>query len=118
MEFAGNLRRFRRERGLTQKELAQKLGLSTSTIGGYESGQRKPDIKTLVRIAELFDMSVDRLLGIDDHRRLRSGHDDSHTKLEKQFMRLSMVYPQLPAIAKEMIHNMIDVILQQYENSS
>ena len=117
MDYAGNLRRLRRERGLTQKELAEQLGLSTSAIGGYESGHRTPDIKTLVKIANLFDTTTDELLGINDNRFPVSDLDGYHDQLEEQFFRLRNIYPQLPEFVKEMIHNTIDVVLKQYDNN-
>ena len=45
------------------KQLGQKLGLGESTISQYENGKREPDIKTIIRISELFQVSVDYLLG-------------------------------------------------------
>ena len=48
----------------TQAELAKKIGVSKSTIANYESGYRNPDNKTLIKIANVFNVSTDELLGI------------------------------------------------------
>lgn len=61
--FAENLKRLRLKKGLTQKELADKLSLSPSAIGMYEQGRREPDLTTLKKICELFEISCDQLLG-------------------------------------------------------
>lgn len=57
------LRSFRTLNRMTQKELADKLSISPSTIGMYEQNRRTPDIETLTRISQIFDTSVDFLLG-------------------------------------------------------
>lgn len=53
----------RRDRDMTQKELGQKLGLATSTIGMYERGEREPDFETLEKISSFFCVSMNTLLG-------------------------------------------------------
>ncbi|AFK87451.1 MULTISPECIES: helix-turn-helix domain-containing protein [Thermoanaerobacterium] len=68
MSFAKRLSELRNEFKLTQKELADKLGVSRGTIGMYEIGQRDPDTDTLLKLSELFNVSVDYLLGNTDIR--------------------------------------------------
>ena len=57
------LKQLRTNRGMTQRELADKLNLSPSTIGMYEIGKREPDSATLKKISTFFGISVDELLG-------------------------------------------------------
>ena len=52
----------RREAGLNQAELAQRLQISPSAVGMYEQGRREPSADTLVSIAHLFGVSTDYLL--------------------------------------------------------
>lgn len=52
----------RRQRGMSQKELAQRLGVSPSAVGMYEQGRREPDCAGLVRLAEIFEVSPGFLL--------------------------------------------------------
>ena len=52
----------RREAGLTQAELAQRLRISPSAVGMYEQGRREPSADTLVAMAQLFGVSTDYLL--------------------------------------------------------
>lgn len=49
--------------GFTQQEIADKLGVSRSTIGMYETGAREPDYALLEAIADLFNVDTDYLLG-------------------------------------------------------
>lgn len=53
----------RRQRGMSQKELAARLGVSPSAVGMYEQGRREPDCAGLLKLAEIFGVSVDLLLG-------------------------------------------------------
>lgn len=62
-DFANIIKRLRSSAGLTQVELAEKLGVSRSTIGMYETGTRNPDSEMLEKIADLFNVDIDYLLG-------------------------------------------------------
>ncbi len=61
--FAKNLLRLRREHGLTQEALAAQLGLSPQSVSKWEHAQAYPDIQLFPRLAALFQVSVDSLLG-------------------------------------------------------
>lgn len=62
------IRDLRKEKGLTQSNLAKLLSVSDRTIGFYETGQRDPDTSTLKTLSEYFDVSVDYLLGLTEFR--------------------------------------------------
>lgn len=65
----GNIiKELRKTRGITQRQLAELLNLSPSTVAMYETGQRKPDSDTLQNIADLFEVSTDYLLGRTDFK--------------------------------------------------
>ncbi|WEG12856.1 helix-turn-helix transcriptional regulator [Pullulanibacillus sp. KACC 23026] len=53
----------RKERQWSQQETADKLGIAKSTYAGYESGYREPSLHSLLQIANLFQTTVDYLLG-------------------------------------------------------
>ena len=65
-EFNERLKEIRLESGLNQKQVAEKLGISTTCYAGYEQGYRQPDLKMLKKICFLFEISADYLLGIDN----------------------------------------------------
>ena len=54
-----NLRELRERRGLTQKDLADKLSLSNKTISKWENERSIPDVFTLLKLAELLDCALD-----------------------------------------------------------
>jgi len=62
------LREVRTEKGMTQEEIADYLGFSRPTYTAYESGRRKPDQDTLVKIARYLNVSSDYLLGLSNIR--------------------------------------------------
>lgn len=70
--FSERLKRLRMEKGITQKELADRLHISRSTIAGYESLGKEPDGEKLCAMADFFGVSVDYLLGVTDSRELTS----------------------------------------------
>lgn len=60
--FGQRLQRLRNERGLSQQELAKKVGASRSSISMYECDDRWPDFEVLDNLADYFDVSFDYLL--------------------------------------------------------
>ncbi|MBQ7095852.1 MAG: helix-turn-helix transcriptional regulator [Clostridia bacterium] len=60
--FEKNLKQLRKERNLTQTELALHLRVSLGAIGNWEAGNRTPDAQMLLTIADYFGVSTDRLL--------------------------------------------------------
>ena len=69
LEFGKNLKKLRRERDLTQDELAQALNLSVQAISRYETGAAYPDIEMLPVMAGFFGTTVDVLLGVSAEMR-------------------------------------------------
>lgn len=61
-----NLRAIRKERGLTQKAVAEYLNCSVGVYSRYETGDRQPSIDCLIRLADYFGVSVDYLIGKED----------------------------------------------------
>ncbi len=56
------LKALREKRGISQLKLAMDLGLNQKSISRYESGAREADYKTLIALADYFDVSIDYLL--------------------------------------------------------
>lgn len=57
-DLAYKLIRARLNAGLTQKQLAKKLGIRQQNVSQYEKGQRRPKIESLIKIAKVYDISV------------------------------------------------------------
>ena len=65
-----NLKKARKMRGLTQKDLADKLNFNEMTISNYENQKTEPDIKTIIELCAILDVSADYILGIDTKNHL------------------------------------------------
>lgn len=75
--FAGRLKELRKSVGLTQLELADKIGISKSSISMYEANSRRPELETLEAIADYFNVNMDYLLGKSD---LKSYSEERYSK--------------------------------------
>lgn len=66
MKFNDRLRELRKEHNLLQKDIAEKIGVSRDSITKYESGDREPTLDNIIKMAEIFDVSIDYLIGVSD----------------------------------------------------
>ncbi len=64
------LKFLRKENGLTQKQIAERIGLAVSAVSSYESGARYPSYEVLVKLARIYHVSTDYLMGLTDARNL------------------------------------------------
>ena len=62
MEFGSRLYKLRKEKGLSQEELANHLEVTRQTVSKWELGDSTPDMDKLVLLGELFDISLDELV--------------------------------------------------------
>ena len=69
VDFGEKLRTLRTEAGMTQTELAKRLRITKSVVSYYELQERTPSPDVLVRLADIFHVSTDFLLGID-HKKM------------------------------------------------
>lgn len=63
MEFLERLKDLRKQAGLTQVDVAEKLGISQPAYASWERGVKKPTQENLVKIAQILNVSVDYLVG-------------------------------------------------------
>lgn len=81
------LKSLRLEKNLTQKQIADRIGLAISAVSSYESGTRYPTYETLIKFARIFHVSTDYLLGITDKRNIDvSGLNDNEIELISQLV--------------------------------
>lgn len=80
--FKDRLLLLRKEKKLTQYQLAEILGFSRGQVGNYEQGTRQPDQETLIKIANFFEVSIDYLLGKSDIRNYETIDKDPDIKID------------------------------------
>lgn len=112
--LAKRLKSLRESKNITQKELANKLGISPSAIGMYESGKRNPDTSMLNILSNFFDVSVDYLMGRSD---IKSSADEVLKENHEETIALhsDYDYKDLPDEARKEIENYIEYIKQKYK---
>jgi len=89
MIFEERLRKLRTNLGITQKELADKIGVSRTTIGGYETKGKEPSYNTLIKIAKTLNCSLDFLLGYAEEESSNNGVQQISPKLKASYEKLS-----------------------------
>lgn len=85
IRLSENIRALRRRRGLTQEQLAEALGMTPGAVYKWEAGLSQPELAVIVELADLFDTSVDVLLGYEmkDNRRQTAAERLQRYRTEK-----------------------------------
>ena len=63
-----NIATLRKQREMTQTDLAAQIGISQGTLSQYESGKRTPDSKTLIKLSEFFNCTPNYILGLPEEK--------------------------------------------------
>jgi|MucameStandDraft_1065616.scaffolds.fasta_scaffold01171_46 transcriptional regulator with XRE-family HTH domain len=82
MNFAEHLMSLRRQRGWSQEELGNQVGVTRQTVSKWEMGQSTPELEKLVELARLFNMSIDRLVGLEGAEERGGGFTYQQTRAE------------------------------------
>ncbi len=116
MAFKDELRTLRKQDGLTQAELARRLGISKSTISMYENGNREPDFETLEAFADYFNVDMNRLTGISKAPAILSDcvPADQITKSEYSLVR---AYRMATPEDRQIIDNIVSHYAEEGKNA-
>lgn len=66
MNFGENFKNIRKQCGLSQQEVADKLQIKQSSVSDWENDVSRPDYEKLIALSELYDVTLYELLGIDE----------------------------------------------------
>ena len=91
-----NLRKLRKERGMTQDELAKKLGISYQSVSKWEQGKSNPDLAMLPQIAVLFDVTIDEIYGMEEIKK-QNCIDELNKRIKENYQD-HRVYNNIPFI--------------------
>ena len=107
--FSDVLKMLRKRDGLTQEELAAKLGKAKSTISMYENGNREPDYETLEELADLFNVDINTLI---DSKTSTNLNEELQEYLEelKNRSEMRMLFKTLKGSTKEDVERTVKII--------
>ncbi|MET0534561.1 MAG: helix-turn-helix transcriptional regulator [Steroidobacter sp.] len=97
----------RKERGMTQAELARTLGVSQQTVFAYELGDRRVSVLMLVKLAKVFGVSVESLMGMTKAQR------PAKRRLSPAGVRHAERFHQLSKTQQRFVARIIEVLLEQ-----
>ncbi|MEY8321408.1 helix-turn-helix transcriptional regulator [Lachnospiraceae bacterium 46-61] len=91
MLFKDRLKMLRKEKKMTQVTLGQMLNYGYTAIANYESGRNNPSIEDLKKIAAIFNVSMDYLLGVNDIRYpyIREDNSNEFNEVRRYYAKLS-----------------------------
>jgi transcriptional regulator with XRE-family HTH domain len=98
-EFKDMLKYLRKREGISQAELALRLGITPSAIGNYESGTRKPTYEIEEALADYFNVTIDFLRGTDSERR----------NISNEEYEIILAYRESDDVSKEMVRRVLRI---------
>ena len=84
------IRKIRKQKGITQIELGNRIGVSQQVITNYERGIREPNIETLLKIAGALDISLETLIG----KKTIKPDEQTSRALQKRFEQIKKLPPE------------------------
>ena len=85
--FGQRLLRLRKEKGLTQNDIADKVNVTAQAVSKWENDQASPDIDVLVKLSDIFEISLDKLLG-KEKKTVELIDKPTKKELDKMFLRI------------------------------
>ncbi|WP_164670012.1 helix-turn-helix domain-containing protein [Virgibacillus doumboii] len=131
--MAYNIKFFRELNGWTQEKLADKLNISRYAVIRWETNKVVPDIESLIKLSELFDVTIDHIVGnhsiredlLKDFKRIYSSKSKSFDEEAVELVEYLMENPSfkkqifrlrnLPIKKQKSIHDMFENIIEQIE---
>lgn len=113
--FRLRLKEIRKVQGMTQVELAAKVGVSQRTISHYEANEIQPPAFVLARLAEVLGVTADEILGIVSLHREPEQIHDSH---ERRFWKRFRLMQTLPEKDQRAVVRMIASLAKKSHNGS
>lgn len=110
-EFAMRLERLRKEKDFTQAEIADRIGIYRGTYNAYEIGKNTPPISVLVRIADIYNVSLDYLLGRTPERRIVGD------EIAQRLKTLSAICGDVTPVAYTDLLDIVNALIAYYHTS-
>lgn len=118
MKLSNRMRELRRINGFSQEDIAKRLDISTSAYGFYEQGKTVPNAKTLEFLADMYEVTVDYLLGRSSNPRLKARDEvDIARNVEEMKQSLENGSLRMSLDGEEITDEVKEFILDQIENT-
>ena len=108
MSFGEQMRRRREELGLTRQALADRLGVSVSAVGNYETGISAPKEEVLLRLFDALEAEPNYLYR-GSYRAASGGHSDEERRLLAK-------YRDLPLSGRQTVHTLVDALTEMTDD--
>jgi transcriptional regulator with XRE-family HTH domain len=108
-EVGARVARLRKERGITQKEMAEKLGISQPHVSFYENGQLRLHAEVLAKISRILGVASDEILGLASPRK-----SSSPTIGARKFSRIFLQVGQLPERDQRAVARLISSLVASH----
>ena len=110
--FANRLKEIRKEKNMTQVQLAEALGVSKGTVAMWEIGKRQPNFETLNALSDIFDKRIDYILGYsNDSSSVKMTESEIEQlgvwETEENFYEMIMAYLRLDEFGKHAVDSVI-----------
>lgn len=104
MKFGDRLKEIRKKKGLSQKELGQRLGVSQAMIAQYEKGDRNPKLETVKKIAAALEVGTDYLITLGTIDLISSTLSDKNGFSEDEILKML----NAPGVTFERLYNTLE----------
>lgn len=105
-EISKNLLYYRKRAGLTQKQLADKIGVKNTAVSNWESGNNSIDIDTLCLVCEVFGITLNDIYG---------GYSEKSTVLSADEMNLIATYREISDQGKQYLLQTLSMVRNEYK---
>ena len=86
MGFSENLQILRKMKNMSQEQLAERLDVSRQAVSKWESGNGYPETEKLISICEIFDCSMDYIMGLSPVRRIMTDSNSTKDETQKEYL--------------------------------
>ena len=105
-EISKNLLYYRKKAGLTQKQLAEKIGVKNTAVSNWESGNNSIDIDTLCLVCDVFGITLNDIYG---------GYSEKSTVLSADEMNLIATYREISDQGKQYLLQTLNMVKNEYK---
>lgn len=114
MRFGNNIKKYRKEKDLTLRELAEKIGLTEATVQKYEAGNiKKIDVEMLKKISDALGVAPEHLTEWDKNEDIRTTYYDK--KQGTQEAKIIKMYNKLNKGHQQVVHSLMESLLECQE---